>query len=106
MIEDNLFQNIPNELKEEKFLELLSNRNIRIERILSKGHTSPDSGWYDQEENEWVIVLDGSGIIEFENGKEVKLSKGDYLNIPKHTKHKVKWTEPDKITIWLAVFYQ
>jgi len=102
---NNILKQFPDELREEHFQDLISSPNVRIERILSKGHTSPESGWYDQDENEWVIVLDGAGIIEFEDGTEIKLSKGDYLNIPGNKKHKVKWTEPDKVTVWLAIFY-
>jgi len=101
----NLFENIPDNLPAEHFTDLLKGENIRIERIVSLGHTSPESGWYRQEENEWVIVLKGSGTILLENQEERVLNKGDYLNIPAHTKHKVLRTDPDNITIWLAVFY-
>ena len=102
----NLFFSIPDNIEEEIVEDLLKHDNLRIERILSKGQSSPAESWYDQEEHEWVIVLDGCGIISFEDGKEIKLCKGDYLNIPAHVKHKVKWTDPDKVTIWLAIFYK
>ena len=102
----NLFSSIPNTVENEIFEDLLKHDNVRIERILSKGQSSPVEGWYDQEEHEWVIVLDGCGVVSFEDGREMKLSKGDYLNIPAHVKHKVKWTDPDRITIWLAIFYK
>jgi cupin 2 domain-containing protein len=49
--------------------------------------------------------MEGSGTILFENGIEHVLNKGDYLNIPSHTKHKVIRTDPNNMTIWLAVFY-
>ena len=80
--------------------------NIKIERIVSKGHASPASGWYDQTEHEWVAVLKGEAKIAFENGNEVHLIAGSHLTIPAHTKHKVTWTTPDTETIWLAVHYQ
>lgn len=96
---------LPGEFKDEIFEELVSAQNVRIERIISRGHSSPQQGWYDQTENEWVIVLDGSGTILFENGAEVKLEKGDYVNIPSHTRHKVTRTDPENITVWLAIFY-
>ena len=92
----NLFENIPDDLPAEHFTDLVKEKNIRIERIVSLGHTSPEFGWYNQDENEWVIVLQGSGTILFENGKEQVLNKGDYLNIPAHTKHKA--LEPTQIT--------
>lgn len=101
----NIFIPLPSELEQESFDVLLKNKNIRIERIVSKGHTSPTSGWHDQKENEWVLVLKGSGTILFEDGRQVTLNKGDYLHIPAHEKHKVAWTDPDRLTIWLAVHY-
>jgi len=101
----NLFENIPKELSEEIFEDIISSKNLQIQRIISKGHTSPKSGWYNQEENEWVIVLKGEAIISFINRDDVRLKEGDYLNIPAHTKHKVSWTTPDEETIWLAVHY-
>ena len=45
-------------------------------------------------------------LIEFEDGKCVMLEKGDSLNIPAHTKHKVIQTSEQQPTIWLAVFYK
>jgi len=102
---NNIFKNIPSNLDNEIFEDIQKSSNIRIERIISKGQSSPDSGWYDQIENEWLIVLQGSGIILFEGGKEKMLNKGDYINIPAHIKHKVKWTDPEEITLWLAIFY-
>jgi len=101
----NLFTDIPQDLDAEMLDTLLQSGDTRIERIVSKGHTSPQSGWYDQAQHEWVILLEGAATIAFEDGKETNLSKGDYLNIPAHVKHKVSWTDPDVETIWLAVFY-
>ncbi|MDZ5513426.1 cupin domain-containing protein [Vibrio fluvialis] len=102
----NLFETIPAELTNEHFTDLLRHRHVRIERILSKGHTSPESGWYDQDEHEWVLVLQGCGTVEFDNGESTTLNVGDYLNIPAHTRHKVSYTSPEQVTLWLAVFYQ
>ncbi|MCL1038207.1 cupin domain-containing protein [Shewanella submarina] len=105
MDKHNIYQNLPDNFEHEEFSDLLSLPGIRIERIVSKGHSSPDVGWYEQDENEWVMVLKGAGVLEFEDGREVHLNDGDYLNIPKRVKHKVKWTDPDTPTLWLAVFY-
>ena len=101
----NLLENIPADLSEEVFESLLTSTKIRIERIISKGHTSPKEGWYDQEDNEWVIVLKGAGTVIFEGGAEYTLNEGDYLNIPANKKHRVSWTKGDEETIWLAIFY-
>lgn len=101
----NIFCSLPDKSEHESFEELLRHENIKIERIVSQGHASPEKGWYDQKGNEWVIVLEGAGSILFESGGEVNLKKGDYLNIPAHTRHKVTWTDPDSVTIWLAIHY-
>jgi cupin 2 domain-containing protein len=80
---------------------------VRIERIVSKGHSSPESGWYDQEENEWVVVLKGAAKLRFEqDGKLVELDAGDYINIPARVRHRVEWTNPEMETVWLAFFYR
>lgn len=102
---NNIFQLIPDDLADEKFEQLVDNGSIRIERIISRGHTSPESGWYDQDESEWVVVLKGEAILCFESGDSVHLKSGDYINIEAHKKHKVEWTLPDVETIWLAVHY-
>ena len=102
---NNLFTNLPNDLSNEVFTDLVTSHSVRIERIVSSGQSSPESGWYDQDENEWVLVLEGFGTIAFEDGSEKTLCKGDYLTIPTHQKHRVSRTAPDNLTIWLAVFY-
>ena len=102
---NNVFDPLPADLKNEQFDELLREGHVRIERIVSKGHISPEIGWYEQEENEWVIVLEGAGTVSFEDDREVTLKKGDFLHIPAHAKHKVVWTKPDELTVWLAVHY-
>lgn len=105
MQKSDIFSKIPKDLTNEFFEDIISNDKLRIERIVSNGHSSPKSGWYDQDENEWVIVLKGDAILSFENKKEVYLKSGEYINIPAHTKHKVLRTNPNIQTIWLAVFY-
>jgi len=101
----NLFDAIPEQLSEELFTNLFSRDSLRIQRIVSRGHATPASGWYDQSENEWVLVLSGEAIIALENAGEVHLKPGSYLNIPAHTRHKVLWTTPNADTVWLAVHY-
>jgi cupin 2 domain-containing protein len=103
---NNLLTSLPDHIDHEQVEELLSQPNVKIERILSKGQTSPETGWYDQDKNEWVVVLQGAGDITFEDGDKVRLKPGDHLNILAHRRHKVSWTAPDSVTVWLAVFYQ
>ncbi|MFT7301032.1 MAG: cupin 2 domain-containing protein [Porticoccus sp.] len=106
MKKENLLSNIPAQIPGEVVEEILSSVYVRIERIVSKGHDSLVNNWYDQDESEWVLVLQGVGALEFESGEQLKLAAGDYVNIPAHKKHRVAWTDPDAETIWLAVFYQ
>lgn len=101
----NIFSNIPDSIPEEIFEDIVSTEGVRIERILSHGQGSPETGWYDQAENEWVLVLRGQGVIEFESGQVVTLSAGDYLNIRAGEKHRVVSTSAEEVTVWLAVFY-
>ena len=102
----NIYNDIPPAIPEEIFEEIISSGNIRIERIVSKGQSSPDNFWYDQDQNEWVIVLKGKAKLKFvDDEKAVEMKEGDYLNIPSHKKHRVESTDPENETIWLAVFY-
>ena len=102
---DNIFTGIPKSLQDEFFEVLLTDKNLKIERIISRGHRSPPSGWYDQEQNEWVMVVRGKAIISYKDGSSVHLKTGDHVHIPAHIEHRVEWTDPDNDTIWLAVHY-
>ena len=98
----NIFADIFKESRNEEFLTLFENRSAKCERIVSHSHTSPPGFWYDQEWDEWVIILRGSATLEFEGGERVELQPGDYLTIAKHAKHRVGQTSAE--TIWLAVY--
>lgn len=92
--------------RDEFFEALAGSGRTRIERIVSNGHASPEGFWYDQDINEWVLVLQGSAGLKFEGAEEVRvLMPGDWMEIPAHVKHRVEWTDPVHKTIWLAVFY-
>ncbi len=93
------------EFPEEFIKEIFSTNTFRIEQIVSKGHYSPKGFWYDQQENEWVLLVKGAGELEFEDGEIIQLGVGDYINIPAHKKHRVSWTDPKEETVWLAIFY-
>jgi cupin 2 domain-containing protein len=101
----SLFDAIPEDLSEEAFTELLQGENFRLERIVSRGHSSPETDWYDQQQHEWVMVLKGEAKITFEDNRTEHLVAGSYINIPASTRHKVTWTTPDSETIWLAIHY-
>mgnify|MGYP000565376680 CR=1 FL=1 len=104
MDKSNIFENIIVDKNKEQFFELLKHENVRVEKIVSNGQTTPSQEWYDQDENEFILLLEGDAVIEFKD-KEVTLLKGDYLIIEKHIRHRVKYTNTSKPTVWLAVFY-
>jgi cupin 2 domain-containing protein len=103
----NLFAHIPLKLPDELSEIILEEKAISIERIVSRGHASPAGFWYDQEDNEWVVLLKGSAGLRFAEGDEsVALYPGDYILIPARRRHRVDWTDPDQDTVWLAVHYR
>lgn len=106
MSTQNLFDAIAGALPDEITETLQTGSGVRIERIISHGHASPDGFWYDQDEDEWVLLLAGSAGLRFEDeAAERMLKPGDYLLIPAHCRHRVVWTAADTGTIWLAVFF-
>lgn len=101
----NIFENILENMPEELVTELLKAGNLRIEWIVSFGQSSPEGFWYDQGQNEWVLLLEGAATLGFEKGAFVDLKPGDYLNIPVGQRHRVEKTDPEGRTVWLAIFY-
>lgn len=100
----NVFADIPQHLPKELVTTLVNARNVRIERILSRGQCSPEGFWYDQPESEWVLVLQGHARLTFED-EVVEMRVGDSVVIPPHRKHRVEWTPPHETTVWLAVHF-
>ena len=106
MIKQNLFSNIPESFPEEIFETLLENNRFKLERILSSGQSTPNGKWFDQEKDEWIVLLKGKAGLRFENESEViELTPGDHLMIPAHKKHRVEWTDRTQKTVWLALHY-
>ncbi|MCG8650887.1 MAG: cupin domain-containing protein [Pirellulales bacterium] len=104
---ENLFADLPVSLPEELVETLVQTPEVRIERIVSTGHSSPPGYWYDQTEAEWVVLLCGQAKLELETPSEViHLAPGDHINLPPGCRHRVQWTSPDEPTVWLAVFYK
>jgi cupin 2 domain-containing protein len=101
----NLFADLPSGLPEELVQVLAAAPGVRIERIVSHSHASPEDFWYDQEHHEWVVVLKGAARLRFED-ETVEMRPGDHIVIPAHRRHRVEWTTPDEPTVWLAVFYR
>ena len=102
IIKMNIFDLPPLALTAELTTILAGNENVRIERIVSTGQTSE---WYDQAETEFVVLVEGNAVIEFNDGTTAVMSKGDTLLIEPHERHKVKFTSSNPPCIWLCVFY-
>ena len=90
----------------EKFEQIVSGKNIQIERIISTGQITPSGQWHDQELDEWVILIQGEAELSYADDTRIKLKAGDYLLIPAHTKHRVEYTSIEPACIWLAVHGQ
>ncbi|HMB71112.1 MAG TPA: cupin domain-containing protein [bacterium] len=101
---DNLFEGIP-ELTDEEFAEELARGDgVRVERIVSRGHRSPEGFWYDQDEDEWVVLLRGSAELEFADGRRLEMRPGHHVWIPAHERHRVARTDGDGDTVWVCVY--
>ena len=100
----NLLAKLPEAIHGEVHTALLKRPDIRIERIVSHGQVTPIDAPYDQDEDEWVLLLSGQAEIWLEGSGTHRLEAGDYLFIPAHFRHRVTWTLPDEPTVWLAMF--
>ena len=102
----SLFSDLPEAVEQEHFEVLLKRPGLSIERIVSTGQASPPGFWYDQPEDEWVVLLSGAAGLRFESEAEVrKLKSGDWLHIPAHVRHRVEWTDAAQPSVWLAVHF-
>jgi cupin 2 domain-containing protein len=107
MDRQNLFARLPgNSQPEEVFEILLARPGVRIERIVSTGQVCPPGFWYDQEEAEWVALLQGRAKLRFaDEVQDRQLEPGDCLYIAPHRRHRVEWTDPEQASVWLAVHF-
>src|SRR5688572_4173425 len=96
----NLFERLPSDSRDEIIQTLEKSRTVRIERIVSHGHASPDGFWYDQSEQEFVVLLRGAARLRFaEDERAIELRPGDYLAIAAHERHRIEWTTPDEPSV-------
>jgi cupin 2 domain-containing protein len=102
----NLLRDLPDARKGEAINQLAAGETVRIERIVSHGQAGPEGHWYDQDEAEFVLVLTGTARLRFADGEVMALGPGDCVDIAAHRRHRVEWTDPDRPTVWLAVFYR
>ncbi|MSP20175.1 MAG: cupin domain-containing protein [Alphaproteobacteria bacterium] len=92
---------------DERIDELVRAPGARIERIVSHGHFTSPGEWYEQDRNEFVLLVAGAARLRFEGeSNDRMLDAGDYLDIPAHCRHRVEWTDPTRDTVWLAVHYE
>jgi cupin 2 domain-containing protein len=100
----NLYADLPTTLPEERFDDLLAGGRFRLVRIVSGGQATPPGAWYDQTEDEWVVLLKGAAglLVEGEAAPRC-LAPGDWLLLPAHCRHRVEWTVADQPTVWLAL---
>jgi catechol 2,3-dioxygenase-like lactoylglutathione lyase family enzyme len=59
----------------------------------------PPGFWYDQDRDDWVVVLKGAARLRFED-RIVEMNPGDFINIPAHKRYRVEWSTPEEPTIW------
>ena len=90
----------------EVFETLAAGRSFELKRIVSSGQCTPPGQLYDQQTDEWVLLLSGNAQIEFpDSGDLVDLAPGDYLLIPARRKHRVVRTDSEQKTVWLALYF-
>jgi cupin 2 domain-containing protein len=101
----NLFANVSLARGAELIEALAESSGVRIERIVSREHSSPEHFWYEDPRNEWVLLVSGSAELRFEGSGTFKLSPGDWILIPAGRRHRVETTSATEDTIWIAVYY-
>ena len=75
-----------------------------LERIASPpGYSSPEGFWYDQSWDEWVLLVKGHAVLEFEDGDSLSLESGEYAMLPAGRKHRIASSSEERPTIWLAL---
>lgn len=102
----NLFAAVPGR-RDAELVEILARGGAcRLERIVSRGHTTPPGEWYDQEWDEWVVLLRGTATLHFaDGGAPTEMKPGDFVLIPAHDRHRVDSTSADEDTVWLALHF-
>jgi cupin 2 domain-containing protein len=102
----NLFDFALTRGPEEDVTTLLTMPGARLIRIVSTGQATPEDEWYDQDDNEWVVVLRGRAGLRIAGENEVReMTAGDFINLPAGLRHRVEWTDADEPTVWLALHY-
>lgn len=93
----NLFDHIKFSDLEEIEEGIFENEKVRALRTMSLNQVT---GFMVQDEDEFVILMDGLASIETES-EVVRMKKGDFLFIPKGLRHRV--IDQDK-AVWFCLF--
>ncbi len=80
---------------------LFSMKEARLEWIVSYGQSSDEGFWYEQDQDEWVMLLKGNAVLRFEGDCDLSLQAGDCLTLPAGLKHRVHSVSDD--AIWLGL---
>ena len=99
----NLLDDLPPAGSDEVFEPLLERAGVRLERIVSSGQSTPPDAWYDQEQDEWVMIVAGAARLCIEGQGVFDMKAGDSVFLPAHCRHRVEWTDPRQQTVWLAL---
>jgi cupin 2 domain-containing protein len=106
MTRGNLLSDLPEHLADERFDTLMQTAGFRLERIVSTGHSTPPDQWYDQAQDEWILLLTGSAVLQMQSPDEqIAMQPGDWLLIPAHRRHRVEATDAARATVWLALHF-
>lgn len=100
----NFFEDIPDSETSEVIegIAEFGPGKVRIERIISGGHPSEKGFWYEQQEDEWVMLIRGEARLLIEGQESaLEMKEGDHINLPAKLKHRVDSVSQD--ALWLAV---
>ena len=100
----NIFS-IPSEgeSQPEYFQSIVETPEFLIERIITTDQFKAPGQWYDQEKDEWVVLIRGEAELEFEDGSVINLLQGDFVLINAHHKHRLKQVSTFPNCVWLAI---
>ncbi len=101
-----LFADLNGPRDAEAFETLLEGGPFRLQRIVSTGQATPPGEWYDQDDDEWVVLLQGAADLRLADETQPRrLAPGDWLLLPAGCRHRVEWTAVDGPTVWLALHH-
>jgi cupin 2 domain-containing protein len=106
MRQGNIFAKMPRVKGREVVQALAGSKKLRLERIVSTGQVTPEGVWLKDRRDEWVVVLKGKAVLRlWGSDRLMRMGAGDYVLIPRNTRHRVEWTRPGRATVWVAVYF-